>query len=96
MLTELNAFDKNYIKLISSFLCNRKYSTKINSSFSNWENFLTGAPQGSILGPLLFNIYMRDLFLLMTESNIAHYTDDTTLYTRQKNNLFDEQRKLEF
>ena len=72
------------VKLISSFLSNRKCRTKINSSFSEWEHLLIGVPQGSVLGPLLFNIYMCDLFLFMTESNVANYADDTTLYTCEK------------
>ena len=51
-------------------------------------------PQGSALGPLLFNnIYICDLFLFMSESNVANYGDDTTLYAFEKY-LYDVQRKL--
>ena len=39
---------------------------------------------GSVLGPLLFNIYICDLFLFMSESNLANYADDTTLYECEK------------
>ena len=77
-------FDYKSLKLISIFLNNRKYGTKINSSFSEWKHLLTGIPQRSVLGPLLFNIYMCDLFLFMSESNVANYADDKTLYACEK------------
>ena len=66
LLAKLNAygFDYRSLKLISSFLSNKKYRTKINSSFSEWKHLLIGVPQGSVLGPLLFNICMCALFLL--------------------------------
>ena len=87
LLAKLNAygFDYKSLKLISSFLSNRKYGTKINSSFSEYKHLLIGIPQGSVLGPSLFNIYMCDLFLLMSESNVGNYADDTTLYACEKN-----------
>ena len=77
-------FDYKSLKLISSFLINRKCITKINLSFSELDHLLIGVPQGSVMGPLLINIYMRDLFVFIAESNVANYADDTTLYTRVK------------
>ena len=96
LLAKLNAcgFDYKSLKLISSFLSNRKYRTRINSSFSEWKHLLIGIPQASVLGPLLFNIYMCDLFLFMSKSNVANYADDTTLYACEKK-LYDVQRRLE-
>ena len=55
---------------------------------------MEASPYWRTTGPLLFNIYMCDLFLFMSESNIANYADDTTLYACEKN-LHDVQRKLE-
>lgn len=54
-------------------------NSKINSEDSDLEDLLIGVPQEPVLGSLLFDIYMCDLFLFLTESNIANYVDDTTL-----------------
>ena len=65
---------------IQNYLANRKQRTKINDSYSPWSDILFGVPQGSILGPLLFNIFLSDLFLIVKDVNIASYADDNTLY----------------
>ena len=67
-------------KVIFSYLSNRTQRTKIKSSFSKRSYVLHGVPQGSILGALLFNNDLIDLFYEYEESNIASYADDTTPY----------------
>ena len=62
-LAKLHAygFTNKLMRLTKSYLTNRWIRTKVNTSFSSWSELLLAVPQGSVLGPLLFNIYLNDL-----------------------------------
>ena len=66
--------------LIQSFLKNRKQRTVLNGQSSNWGDISAGVPQGSILGPLFFLVYINDLAVGL-KCNVKLFADDTSLFT---------------
>ena len=65
LIAKLHAhgFNRDSLKLINDQLFNRWQRTKINKSFSSWAELIQGVPQGSVLCPLFFNIYLNDFIL---------------------------------
>ena len=73
--------NENVINWIKSFLCYRKQRVKLSGFYSDWAEVLSGIPQGTILGPILFIIYINDLPDLCQQFvEIYLFADDAKLY----------------
>ncbi|KAL4141647.1 hypothetical protein QTP88_004249 [Uroleucon formosanum] len=86
LLYKLKSFNtpKYLFNIINSFLTNRQFSVKINDNFSVPRTISAGVPQGSKLGPILFNIFISDI-PQSPRTNIALFADDTTIYSESRN-----------
>ena len=96
LIAKLNAYGFSIaaLRLVQNYRCNCKQRTKINSDSSSWEEIIFGVAQGSILGPLLFKIFLRDLFFIMNETEFASYVGDNRPYV-VGNNIEDVIIKLQ-
>ena len=64
--------------LMASYLSDRKQRVKLQNTRSEWQNLRKGVPQGSILGPIIFNIFMNDIFYFIKCCELDNYADDNT------------------
>ena len=68
------------LRWFSSYLSERKQRVVMNGVCAGWSDVRTGVPQGSILGPLLFIVFVNDLPSVVSHSEVCLYADDTTVY----------------
>ena len=73
------------LKLLHSYLTKRKQRVKLNGTYSLLSEIIFGVPQGSILGPLLFNIFLCDLFQFFPVLDLTNYADDNTPHSTNVN-----------
>ena len=78
---EAYELDVASLNLLLDYLSLRKHRTKVGSPYSKWSEICRGIPQGSILGPLFFNIFINDIFFFIEKSEICNFADGNTVYS---------------
>ena len=72
-------FKRETLRLIYSYLKGRKQCVKINNTYSDYNEIISGVPQGSILGPVFLNLSINDLFFFIEKASMHNFADDNTL-----------------
>ncbi len=87
MAAKLIAYGMSHsaLKILISYLSHRKQRVKIGFDTSDWMIILMGIPQGSILGPSLFNLFFNDFMYILKHTSAVNYADDNTLGLRGDN-----------
>ena len=67
------------IKIIKSYLSDREQRVRIGNVHSSWKTTIKGVPQGSVFGPIFFNVFINDIFYFIKRARLTNYADDNTL-----------------
>ena len=81
LIAKLEAYgiNENFLAYLHSYLSNRKQCVRINNVTSDFETIISGVPQGSIVGPILFNCFFNDFFYFIEKASVHNFADDNTL-----------------
>ena len=81
LLSKLFAYglSNDSVNLLKSYLSGRTQQVKLNGIVSSWSAMKKGVPQGSILGPLLFNVFINDIVYFLEHRTLYNYADDNTV-----------------
>ena len=97
LIAKFNAygFEKQSVDFIYSYLAKGKQRMKVDSAISSWEMLFSGVPQGSVLGPLLVNIYTYIYTYIANKYRLCWIADDNTSYTYSSNieNVLDKEHQ---
>ena len=87
LLAKLAAYgiDDTLILYIHSYLLNRKQCVCINNTLSEFNKVISGVPQGSIVGPILFNCFFNDFYYFIENAKVHNFADDNTFTTFSQN-----------
>ena len=77
---ETYELDVSNLNFLLDYPCLRKNRTKIGSSYNKWYKICQGIPKSAILGTLLFNIFINNIFFFVEKSEICNFADDSTIH----------------
>ena len=83
LIAKLEAYglDSDSLNLHLDYLTFRKQRTKVGSAYKKWSKIRRRILQGSILSPILFSIFINDMFMIIEQSDICNFADDKTLFS---------------